>query len=98
VTNVSSSWTEGAPITWKGELGGKVLDVTGVITRYEPGRALAYRYVDSLFRHERHVTVELSDAGSLTFVAVTEAGQRNEQELAHQGGAWRLVLANLKAL
>ena len=98
VSDVRSSWSEGASISWRGELGAKVIDVAGVISRFEPGRALAYRYVDSLFRHERHVTIELSDAGSGTLVAVTEAGQRNERERAHQDGAWRLVLANLRSL
>ena len=98
VTDVVTDWREGAPIAWKGHLGERVVDVTGVITRVIPGRALAYRYVDSLFRRERHVTIELSDDESGTLVAVAEDGQRNERDRAHQDGAWRLVLANLKSV
>src|SRR5256885_14970024 len=34
VSEVRSSWSEGASITWKGELGAKIVAVTGVITPF----------------------------------------------------------------
>src|SRR5687767_6122287 len=51
-----------------------------------------------LIRTTHRVTIALRDDGAGTRVSVEEDGHRKEVDLAHGEGAWRLVLANPKAV
>jgi uncharacterized protein YndB with AHSA1/START domain len=97
-TDVQSDWREGSTITWRSEIGVRPRDVQGVILRLEPERVFEYRYVNPYSRATHRVTIELSDDGEGTRIALAEDGQKNERELAHGEGGWRLALNNLRAL
>src|SRR5687768_12215622 len=45
---VTSDWTVGSPITWKGEWDGKAYEDRGTILRLEPRRVLSYSHYSPL--------------------------------------------------
>lgn len=98
VTDVQTDWTVGAPITWTTTLGKRTFEVRGTITHLEPTRVLGYRFTDPLARHDRQVTIALEDVGNATRVTAGETDHQTDRERIHAEGAWRLVLANLKAV
>jgi uncharacterized protein YndB with AHSA1/START domain len=97
-TEVHADWRAGGPISWRATLERRSYDVPGRVLRVDPGDVLAYEYENPLIRRTHRVTIELRDHGTGTRVSVTEDGHRKERDLAHGEGAWRLVLANLRAL
>ncbi len=67
VTNVSSSFKEGSPITWKGEWEGKPYEDKGKILKITPQRVLQYSHFSPLSgepdKPENYHTVTIELAG-----------------------------------
>ena len=94
--DVRTEWRPGATLSWKAPLEGRTYEVDGSVVRVEAPRLLEYEYANPIIHVRHRVTIELSDDGAGTRVAVSEDGHRKEVDLLHGVGAWRLVLANLK--
>jgi uncharacterized protein YndB with AHSA1/START domain len=101
-THVVSTWREGDPITWSGEWQGRAYQDKGVIQRIEPERTLAYTHFSPLSgqpdRPESYhlVTIELSDDGEGTRVALTQDNNPTEDAKTHSEKNWAMMLDGLK--
>jgi uncharacterized protein YndB with AHSA1/START domain len=103
-TTVSSDWTEGSPITWKGEWQGRTYEDKGVIRRFQPGRALQYTHFSPMAglpdRPENYhtVTIQLSREAEQTQVSLSQDNNPTEDAKAHSEKNWEMMLAGLKQL
>lgn len=101
-TDVASDWKEGSQITWKGEWEGRRYEDKGVIRQSKPGRTLQYTHFSPLAglpdkpENYHTVTIELSPAGSVTQVMLTQDNNRNEEDRAHSEKNWKMMLEGLK--
>jgi len=101
-TNVASDWTEGGPITWKGEWNGKPYEDKGKILKLMPGRILQYSHFSPLSgvpdRPENYhtVTIELAGNGNQTHVTLTQDKNATEKERAESEKNWGMMLSELK--
>lgn len=93
---VRANWRAAGALAWKAPLEGRTYEVEGSVLRVEPARLLEYEYGNPIIHARHRVTIELSDDGPGSRVAVSEDGHRKDVDLLHGVGAWRLVLANLK--
>ena len=94
--DVRADWRPGGALSWRAPLEGRTYEVDGTVLRVDAPRLLEYEYANPIIHARHRVTIELSDDGAGTRVAVSEDGHRKEVDLRHGVGAWRLVLANLK--
>jgi uncharacterized protein YndB with AHSA1/START domain len=107
VSDVVSEWRVGSPIVWRSEFQGRPFEMRGKVVRLEPEHLVEYDRSLPIFRtskvshsseaHHR-VTIELSGEGARTHLSLIERGNKNERELAHSEGGWRMALGNMKAL
>jgi uncharacterized protein YndB with AHSA1/START domain len=97
-TEVRVDWREGGLLAWRATLERRSYDIHGRVLRVEPHKVLAYEYENPLIRTTHRVTIALRDEDAGTRVSVEEDGHRKDRDRAHGDGAWRLVLANLKAV
>jgi uncharacterized protein YndB with AHSA1/START domain len=101
-TNVTSDWSEGSSITWKGEWQGKNYEDKGVIKKAEPSRALQFTHFSPLAglpdRPENYhtVTIQLSREGEGTRVSISQDNNPTEDAKAHSESNWGMVLSGLK--
>jgi uncharacterized protein YndB with AHSA1/START domain len=93
---VRADWRPGGALSWKAPLEGRTYAVEGRVVRVEAPHLLEYEYGNPIIHARHRVTIELTEDGAGTRVAVAEDGHRKEVDLLHGVGAWRLVLANLK--
>jgi uncharacterized protein YndB with AHSA1/START domain len=101
-SDVSSSWREGSPITWKGVWKGRPYEDKGVILVFDPGRRLRYSHFSPLAgkpdvpENYHTVTIDLSEAGRSTNVALTQDRNESEEERSHSEQNWTVMLEALK--
>ena len=101
-SDVSSSWREGGPITWKGVWKGRPYEDKGVILVFDPGRRLRYSHFSPLAgkpdvpENYHTVTIDLSEAGRSTNVALTQDRNESEEERSHSEQNWTVMLEALK--
>lgn len=102
-TNITTSWKVGEPIAFGGSVDGKPHQDKGTVLRFEPEKALSFRYFSIFFnledREENHIVVTYvisrrpSDKSSLR---LTQSGFVDEQALANSARVWDGVLQQLK--
>jgi uncharacterized protein YndB with AHSA1/START domain len=103
-TTVSSDWKKGSAITWKGEWEGKSYEDKGEILRIEPPRLLEYTHYSPMagepdepeFYHT--VTVELSESGGGTKVALSQDNNKTDEARQHSEKNWTMMLEGLKKI
>jgi uncharacterized protein YndB with AHSA1/START domain len=101
-TNVVSDFKKGSPITWKGEWEGKKYEDKGVILDLQPNRKLAYSHYSPLSGQPEKpenfhtVTIDLTDKGKQTLVALSQDNNANEKERDHSQKNWEMMLSGLK--
>ena len=101
-TTVASDFKKGSPITWKGEWEGKKYEDKGVILDLQPQRKLAYSHYSPLSgqpekpENFHNVTIELTDKGKQTLVALSQDNNSNEKERDHSQKNWEMMLSSLK--
>jgi len=99
---VVSDWREGSPIVWKGEWQGKAYEDKGTILEVEPGRTLRYSHFSPLSGlpdepgNYHAVTIELSDEGNQTRVALAQDNNPTDEARVHSEKNWGMMLAALK--
>jgi len=103
-TTVVSDWQPGGSITWKGEWKGKAYEDKGKVLRIEPRRLLQYSHYSPLSgvpdTPENHhtVTIELSQAGALTRVSLSQDKNASEEARRNSEENWKSLLEGLKKL
>jgi uncharacterized protein YndB with AHSA1/START domain len=103
-TNVVSDFKKGSPITFKGEWQGKKYEDKGVILDLQPQRKLAYSHYSPLAglpdkpENYHNVTIELTDKGKQTLVALSQDNNADEKERDHSQKNWEMMLSGLKKL
>jgi len=103
-TTVVSSWIEGEPIVWKGEWKGRAYEDHGYLLRMDRGRLLEYSHFSPLSgladapENYHRVTIELSDEGTHTRVALAQDNNATEQARDESEKNWAMMLAGLKKL
>jgi len=103
-TNVTSSFKEGSPITWKGEWEGRAYEDKGVILKAQPQRLLQYSHFSPLMgkpdkpENYHTVTIQLSSVGKQTRVTLSQDNNATEDARAHSAKNWEGMLASLKKL
>ncbi len=101
-TTVVSDWKVGSSIIWKGEWQGKPYEDKGVILQIKPKTKLQYSHFSPLAgladspENYHTVTIELTDKGSATLVALCQDNNSNEKEKEHSEKNWAMMLAGLK--
>ena len=101
-TNVTSKWTEGSEIRWKGEWQGKAYEDKGVIQRLEPGEVLAYTHFSPLEgkpdspENYHTVTIALAPTGKRTRVLLSQDNNPTEEAKKHSQKNWSMMLDALK--
>jgi len=99
---VVSDWREGSPIVWKGEWQGKPYEDKGTLLEVEPGRTLRYSHFSPLSGlpdepgNYHAVTIELSDEGNQTRVALAQDNNPTDEARVHSEKNWGMMLAALK--
>jgi uncharacterized protein YndB with AHSA1/START domain len=100
--DVQSQWSEGSPITWKGEVKGRSYEDKGVILRIEPGRTLQYSHFSPMSgkpdRPENYhtVTIDLSGSGDATQVSLAQDNNPDESARRESEKNWASMLQGLK--
>ena len=101
-TDVSSNWRKGGEITWKGEYKNKKYEDKGVILKIEPGQTLQYSHFSPLSgkpdapENYHTVTINLSDNGRETLVALSQDNNADENGLKESEQTWTAMLDGLK--
>lgn len=101
-TNVISDWEEGSPIMWRGEWQGKAYEDKGEICQIKPERILQYSHFSPLSglpdqpENYHTVTIELSETGNQTLVALSQDNNATEEACEHSEKNWGMMLAGLK--
>ncbi len=103
-TDVTTDWQVGSPITYKGVWQGKPYEDKGKVLQNEPGKLLVSTFWSSLAglpdRPENYQTVryELSAAGEVTHLTVTQDNNPSQEAADHSGQNWQMVLGGIKKL
>ena len=103
-SDVASDWQVGSPITYRGQWQGKEYEDKGVVLDVQPGRRLVTTHwsplseVADVPENYHTVTYDLVPEGPATRVTLRQDNNASEQEAAHSGDNWRMVLKLLKEL
>jgi uncharacterized protein YndB with AHSA1/START domain len=99
---VESDWSEGSPITLKGEIKGQKYQDRGIILKIEPEQILQYSRFSPLsgkpdkFENYHIITIHLFGSGNKTEVLLSQDNNADDKARRESARNWRLVLASLK--
>jgi uncharacterized protein YndB with AHSA1/START domain len=100
--DVRSDWTQGSPITWKGEWEGRPYEDKGEVLYAVPGEKLSYSHfsplggLPDLPENYHTVTVTLEGNGDQTQVELTQDNNPTEEAREHSEKNWKTMLDGLK--
>lgn len=101
-SSVTSKWTEGSRIAWKGVFEERPYEDHGVILKAEPPRLLQYTHFSGLSglpdlpENYHTVTIELETDDHRTRVSLTQDNNDTAEARAHSEGGWKMMLNGLK--
>jgi uncharacterized protein YndB with AHSA1/START domain len=101
---VSSQWTPGSKIVWKGEWKGKAYEDRGVIIQITPKKILQYTHFSPLSgqadipENYHTVTMELVDNQKSTQIFLSQDKNASEDERKHAEENWSTMLKSLKKI
>lgn len=101
-TTVTSDWTEGSPISWKGEWKGRAYEDKGTILAIVPFRRLIYTHFSPLsglpdtLDSYHTVTIALAPDGQRTEVFLSQDNNWTEEAKVHSEEHWGGMLMGLK--
>jgi uncharacterized protein YndB with AHSA1/START domain len=101
---VTSSWKQGCPITWKGVWQGREYEDKGLILRFEPRSILEYSHYSPLSGladtpgNYHTVTIMLARRGTHTMVSLSQDNNSTKEEKAHSEQNWKAMLASMKKI
>lgn len=103
-TEVTSDWTEGSPVRYRGTWEGKAYEDKGVVEKVIPEQLLVTTYWSSLSgtedKPENYATVSyaLAPAHHGTRLRITQDNCPTEESRAHSEKNWGMVLKTLKKI
>ncbi|SEB12359.1 SRPBCC family protein [Leifsonia sp. 21MFCrub1.1] len=103
-SRVTTEWTKGSPIVYRGEWEGEPYEDKGTILEIVPGERLVTSYYSPLSGKPdvpdsyQNVSYLLADDGDGTRVTITQDGCADEAEAERSSGNWRMVLDSLKSV
>ena len=101
---VTSNWTEGSTITWKGEWEGKPYEDKGKIIKFVPESQLHYTHYSPLTgqadipENYHTITIDLSEIENKTAVFLTQDHNSTVDDRLHSEKNWSMMLTSLKEL
>ena len=101
-SEVSTDWTPGSPITWKGECEGREYEDKGEIISVDPGRRLEVTHFSPLTGQEdrpenyHRVRYELQQTTGGTSVRLSQDNSSSAEEAEHSAANWQMMLDGLK--
>jgi uncharacterized protein YndB with AHSA1/START domain len=101
---LSTDWTVGSSVLFRGEFDGQSWQDKGVVLACEPPSELRYSYWSGLCgladRAENYATVSynLEETASGTLLSVRQQGYANEESRTNSDRGWDSVLAQIKSL
>ncbi|MCF3108361.1 SRPBCC domain-containing protein [Niabella sp. CC-SYL272] len=101
---VSSNWTQGSKITWKGMFNGKEYEDKGVLLEVLPEKRLVYSHFSALSgkpdipENYHTVTIVLNSHGNQTQVKLEQDKNETEKSKAESEQNWGVMLNGLKNL
>ena len=97
-TTVTSDWTTGSPISWKGEWKGNAYEDTGMVRDAVPGRRLQYSHRTGASGpgDEHVVTFELFELNGHTRVSLTQDNNKTSEARNESETNWKGMLGGLK--
>ena len=101
---VVSSWSEGSPITFKGEYQGNMYEEKGLILQCKPERLLQYTHWSNLEglpdvpENYRNWTFNLSEKGTSVLLSITEDNIPTEKKRERSDQFWTGVLSTIRQL
>ena len=103
-TEVTTDWQVGSPITYEGIWQGKSYEDKGKVLEFEPGKILVSTFWSSLSglpdvpENYKTVRYELSTAGDMTSLTITQDNNISQDEVNHSEQNWKMVLDGIKKL
>lgn len=98
---VTTSWSEGSSIQWKGEWKGKPFEDTGRVLKVKEPELLSYTHTSTGAEgasQEHVITIELKEAGGVTHLRLTQDNNHTDEERQHAEETWTLMLDELKKM
>jgi uncharacterized protein YndB with AHSA1/START domain len=101
---VTTTWTLGSDITWKGEWQGKTFEDKGKIVQFEENKKLRYTHYSPLSGKEdspenyHTVTISLEESEDQTHVSLSQTGNESGKEQEHASQNWQSMLDGMKKL
>lgn len=99
---VASTWTKGAPITWKGEYKGKAFTDKGEVVEVEPGRRLVHTHfspmsgADDVPENHHRLAWTLSPSAGATKLTLVQSGATSAQQAEQFKATWSTMLDALR--
>jgi uncharacterized protein YndB with AHSA1/START domain len=103
-TEVSTDWTVGGPITWRGTWEGKEYQDKGTILELEPGRRLVHTHLSGLSaqddRPENYHTLTwtLEAEAGKTRLTLTQDNNATAEEAEHSKSMWESLVQSVKEI
>lgn len=103
-TEVITDWKVGSPITYQGVWQGKSYEDKGKVLEIEPRKILVSTFWSSLSglpdvpENYKTVRYELSAAGDITSLTITQDNNASQDEASHSEQNWKMVLIGIKKL
>jgi uncharacterized protein YndB with AHSA1/START domain len=103
--NITTDWTLGSDIIWKGEWQGKPFEDKGKIVQFDENKKLRYTHYSPLSGKEdspenyHTVTISLEETEEdKTRVSLSQTGNESEKEQEHAAQMWQSMLDGMKKL
>lgn len=98
---VTTSWSEGSAIRWRGEWKGKPYEDTGRVLKVREPELLSYTHTSTGAEgasQEQVIIIELKEAGGVTHLRLTQDNNRTDEERQHAEAMWTLMFDELKKM
>jgi uncharacterized protein YndB with AHSA1/START domain len=102
--DLDTDWTEGSPISWRGEWEGKPYEDKGEILKVDPGRKLVHTHFSPLGGQEdkpenyHTLTWTIEGQDGATVLTLSQDNNANEDAVEHSKGMWDMLVADVKKI
>jgi len=103
-TRLSTDWTVGSDLTFRGEWNGQAYEDRGTVLSFEPERSLSFNYWSSFSGTEdvperrQIVRYDLQESEGLVAVTLEQSNIDTQERADHSKENWKTVLSGLKTL
>jgi uncharacterized protein YndB with AHSA1/START domain len=103
-TRLTTDWSVGSPITFRGEWDGKAYEDLGTVYAFDPPRSLSFNYWSSFSGIEdkpelrQLIRYDLSEDANGVRVTIQQSNVDTQERADHSAKNWQTVLEGLKSL